>query len=249
MPKTALFAEEPDLEALFAEAVNEISRQADEADFDVDYGFQQEWDEGEEDADEDVDLELEATKSLFDSINEFSGAEENIERFCLPLFAKAQSDYAVSYVLDSIKKRPSMMQIYAVYLGKFVANDKILQKKLLELLKDNLMFDWQRMWILATLTQVDTANDASVKVAASILADGTRHDALRAVCANYVGKFGDHGRRKALFGIYSSVSEYVQLAIYFSSRGWPTVERKNARSSWGSNGPLHQLMSAGLTSM
>jgi hypothetical protein len=42
MPKSALITEEPDLEALFTEAVEEIAGQVEDDDFDVDYGFQSE---------------------------------------------------------------------------------------------------------------------------------------------------------------------------------------------------------------
>ena len=63
MPKAALITEEPDLEALFADAVAEISAQVDDSDFDADYGFQSEWDEDEESGEE---LELKATKLLFE---------------------------------------------------------------------------------------------------------------------------------------------------------------------------------------
>jgi hypothetical protein len=55
MPKAALRSEEPDLESLFAAAIDEITPQTEDEDFYSDYGFQSEWDEGEEDGeDEDV---------------------------------------------------------------------------------------------------------------------------------------------------------------------------------------------------
>jgi hypothetical protein len=76
----------------------------------------------------------------------------------------------------------------------------------------------------------------------SLLVDANRHDALRAAVAMFVGKYGDHDRRKALFGIYKT-------AIYFSSQSWPAVERKNARDSWGGHGQLHKLMSKGLAAL
>jgi hypothetical protein len=110
MPKSSLITEEPDLESLFADAVNEIAEQIDDDDFDADYGFQSEWNEEEEDEES---LELKATTVLFDSISEYPGQEENIERFCLPLFSKTGSDYALAHVLDAFKKRPVMSQIYA----------------------------------------------------------------------------------------------------------------------------------------
>jgi len=105
------------------------------------------------------------------------------------------------------------------------------------------------MWIVAALSQGSSAEDKYVKVAMSILGDGSRHDALRAVAALYVGRFGDHARRKGLFAVYGTVSEYVQLAIYYSSHGWPKAERLNAKSAWGGHSSLHKLMSEGLKSV
>ena len=142
-----------------------------------------------------------------------------------------------------------MSQIYSAYLGKFVKDDANVSASLVEVLKDQTLFDWQKQWIIATLMQSGQADNAAVKVVMSLLNDANRHDALRAVAAMFVGRFGDHDRRKALFEIYKSVSEYVQLAIYFSSRSWPSVERKNARDSWGGHSEVHKLMSKGLAGL
>jgi hypothetical protein len=241
IPKSALMTEEPDLEALFADAVAEISDQVNDDDFDADYGFQSEWDE---EIDKE-DLELQATMVLFDSLSEYPGHEESIERFCLPLFSKAGSNYAIEHVLDAFKKRPSMSQIYASYLAKFLEMDGV-HEFLLDLLKEEALFDWQKMWVLAALSQAATASDTTVKVALDLLRNANRHDALRAVAAIYVGRFGDHTRRRALISIYASVSSYIHAAIYFSSRGWPSVERSNARASWGGHGVLQNMLTAAM---
>jgi hypothetical protein len=248
MPKSALITEEPDLNALFADAVQEIASQVDDEDFDADYGFQADWDDVDEEANDDDDsddLELAATKLLFDSIKEYPGQEENIERFCLPLFSKVGSDHAVAHVLECFDKRPAMSQIFASYLAKFLSNNDVLEF-LVGLLSNKTIVDWQKLWVLAALSQVKEADDAHVKAANSILRDGNRHEALRAVAAIYVGRFGDHSRRKALVAYYSSVSPYIQAAIYFSTRGWPGIERSNAKTSWGSQNPLNVLLTAGM---
>jgi hypothetical protein len=138
-----------------------------------------------------------------------------------------------------------MSQIYASYLAKFLDNDEV-REFLVELLADKSFVDWQKLWVLAALSQVAPADDESIKVAMAILKDGGRHEALRAVAAIYVGRFGDHQRRKALVSYYSSVSSYVQAAIYFSTRGWPGTERSNAKASWGSQNPLNVLLTAGM---
>jgi hypothetical protein len=242
IPATALITEEPDLEALFDDAVAEIADQVDEEDFDADYGFQSEW---EEEAEDDEELELKATTILFDSINSYPGHEENIERFCLPLFSKAGSDYAVAHVIDSFKKRPSMSQIYASYLAKFLGLNGV-RGFLVGLLKDSSLTDWQRMWVLAALSQADDAPDAEVRVVWELLRDATRHDALRAVAAVFVGRFGDNTRRVGLTSIYPSVSNYVQAAIYYSSRYWPGAERPNAKATWGGHSPLHNLLTVAM---
>ncbi len=238
MPKSALRTEEPDLESLFTAAVAEIAGQIDEEDFDADYGFQSEWDEEEPDAE---DLELQATTVLFDSLTQYIGQEENIERFCLPLFSKAGSDYALDHVLDSFKKRPAMTQIYASYVAKFLDQEGV-RDALWALLKDGSLTDWQKMWILAALSQADDHEDAAVKTAVFLLQDATRHEALRAVAAIFVGRFGDHARRKTLINTFPSVSHYIQAAIYFSSRRWPAAERSTAKASWGRHNALNSLI-------
>jgi hypothetical protein len=243
LPKSALITEEPDLETLFEDAVDEISNQVEGTDFGASYGFQSEWQDEET---EEEELELRATTILFDSLSRYPGHEENIERFCLPLFSKAGSDYAVQHVLESFKKRPSMSQIYASYLARFLDEDGVRQF-LLKLLNDPSLFDWQRMWVLGALSQAETSDDGAVRIALNVLRDANRHDALRAVAAIYVGRFGDHTRRKSLISSYPSVSNYVQAAIYFSSRLWSGVERANAKASWSRHGLLHDLLGAGMS--
>lgn len=102
------------------------------------------------------------------------------------------------------------------------------------------------MWTLATLLQLPKAGDEAVKVATSILKDGDRHEALRAVAAIFIGRFGDHSRRKALAAHYGSVTPHVQAAIYYSSRNWPGVERSNAKATWVSHGTLNSLLTVAL---
>ena len=248
MPKAALNTEEPDLEALFEEAVREISDQIDDEDFDVDYGFQSEWEDEDEDAEgdresdgPDQNLELEATMVLFDAIADHPGHEETIERFCLPLFAKAESDYAVAHVLEAFAKRPSMTQIYVSYLSKFLPDPEVYDF-LCERLEDRSLADWQIMWILAALITHAPLDDAPIKTALSLLRNGSVHEATRATAAIYVGRYGDAARRRTLVGIYGNLSPYVQAAIYFSSRFWPIVERRNAKAQWGALSPLNELL-------
>jgi hypothetical protein len=239
MPKAALVTEEPDLEQLFANAFDEVAAQVEDDGFSTDYGFQSEWEEDEDKPDQ-ADLELEATKVLFDSISDYPGNEENIERFCLPLFAAAGSDHAVDHVNSSFKKRPSMTQIYSAYLAGFLTDP--VQSLMLSTLQEKSLFDWQKMWLLAGLAQGKSGGDAAVKAALDLAKSAESHDALRAVAAIYVGRFGDHARRTALRSLYASVSNYVQAAIFYSSQKWPSAERATAKASWSGHGVLHDLL-------
>jgi len=247
IPKNLLHTMEPDLEALFQAAVDEIAGQVDDEEFDADYGFQAEWEvddeaDGDEENEEEASpIELEATISLFDAIDQYPGQEENVERFCLPLFSKAASDHAVDHVIDAFRRRPAMAQIYSSYLAKFLYDDE-LREFVGELAGDKALADWQRMWVIAALMQAPNPTDGEVKLALDIARDGTRHDALRAVAAYFVGRFGDHARRTTLRATYPQVSNYVQAAVYASSRFWPGVERSNAKATWAGHGQLHSLL-------
>ncbi len=248
MPKNVLHAMEPDLDSLFQAAVEEIAAQIDDEDFDADYGFQSEWEseddedgEGSEEDEEATPIELAATISLFNSLDQYPGQEENVERFCLPLFSKAGSDHAVDHVKDAFRKRPAMAQIYSSYLAKFLY-DSDLRAFVGSLVADAALADWQKMWTVAALMQAPDPTDDEVKIVLDIARDGTRHDALRAVAAYFVGRFGDHARRQSLRALYPQVSNYVQVAIYATSRFWQGVERANAKATWAGHGPLHSLL-------
>ena len=249
IPKGAMHTEEPDLEALFANAIEEIADQFEGADFDTDYGFQADWDDGDNDEGELPEgeatdaMELEATKLLFDSIGDYPGHEENIERFCLPLFAKAKSDYAIPHVIEAFKRRPSMSQIYCAYLAKFLVEENVYEF-LVDALADSSLYDWQAMWVLASLALRTPESDDPIKIALKIVKDGSKHDAVRAAAAIYVGRHGDAARRTALRGEYAKVGGYVQAAIFFIAKYWPHPENANAMATWGGQPGLVQLIKA-----
>ena len=134
-----------------------------------------------------------------------------------------------------------MTQIYASYVAKFLDENGV-KKTLWSLLKDSSLVDWQKMWILAALSQSNDHQDSGVKIALSLFQDAHRHEAVRAVAAIFVGRFGDHARRKALSAAYAAVTPYIQTAIYFSSRRWPSAERNTAKGSWGSHSTLNALI-------
>jgi hypothetical protein len=67
------------------------------------------------------------------------------------------------------------------------------------------------------------------------------------VAAIFVGRFGDHARRTALLAAYTAASQYIQAAIYFSSRKWPSSERSTAKNNWGSHHKLNLLLTKAIS--
>ncbi len=253
LPKNLLVTEEPDLEKLFDEAIREISAQTKDEQFSDDYGFQMDWeddegfdDDNDSDEDEDVpaDVELRATEILFDAIASYPGHEESIERFCIPIFQRVKSDYAINHVMIFFDDKPSMTQIYASYLASFIERREVMSFLSREL-DDSGYSDWQCIWILAALLQSFDVDAEAIRVAYTILVDANRHEGLRAVAAIFVGKFGDFARRRSLITVYPTVSEYIKAAIYFSTMYWGAVGKRNARASWGAQGLLNRFITDG----
>jgi hypothetical protein len=242
LPKNLLITEEPDLEELFRDAIEEVRQKLSEDAMVEDYGFQREFDEdsAEEEKEDTEYIELKATEALFSEIGRFKGNEEKIERFCLPLFAKARSKHAVAHVLPLLSQYPAMSQLYCAYLVKFVDDTEITKAIEATLLADHRMFDWQRMWMVATLIPAKAGSDELVKACLDVTRSSQYHEALRAICAIYVAKFGSFQRRQALFSEYGSLGyPYIQTAVLYGARFAPAIEKRNAIASWGPHSELH----------
>ena len=243
----SLIMEEPDLEKLFSDAVDELR----DEDIDSDYGFQSEWDD-EDDTDEDqrADIELGATISLFDSIDDFPAHVEKIERFYLPLFAAAESDHAVGHVISAFAQRPAMSQIYCSYLSPFLEDKSVRDSLRCLLTNTEVYYDWQRMWILAALMTPATSEDDIVSAALRIYRDGQRHEALRAVAAIFVAKHGTFIRQKELFDAYGiSGSPYLQTSVLYGARYFQKDMRKAGIKSWASQSSTHLLVAKAIESL
>ena len=176
--------------------------------------------------------------------------DEKIERFCLPLFSAAGSDYAVGYVMKNFKVYPAMSQIYSNYLARFLG-DRAVYERLGELLVDEAVyFDWQKMWILAALLSAEQADDNLVLTALRIFRDGYSHEALRAVAAIFVAKHGAFTRKKELADSYGqSGSQYIQTAVLYGARYMNSEMRRTSLKSWGGHSAAHRLVAASISQL
>jgi hypothetical protein len=247
----SLTMEEPDLERLFNDAFEErLEQLEDEEELDADYGFQSEWDEDESEERRKTKAELHATEVLFDSIDEFPLHIEKIERFCLPLFAGARSDYALDYVLENFAARPAMTQIYCAYLAKFSDEQEIAGTLEQMLTNDLLLYDWQQMWVFAALMRWDKAPEDVTKIALRTFKDGTRHEALRAVAAVVAAKHGSFPRQKELADSYGNTgSTYLQTALLYATRYFQRELRRAAVKSWSAHTATHALVAESIADL
>ena len=84
-------------------------------------------------------------------------------------------------------------------MNQFVSqNDEVRDFLKTVLLEDVMYFDWQRMWVLATLLHSDEGSDEVVRRTLDLVRRSSCHDTLRAVAAIIVGKFGSYARRRSL---------------------------------------------------
>jgi hypothetical protein len=194
--------------------------------------------------------ELHATEVLFDSSNEFPAHIEKIERFCLPLFAAARSDYAIEYVIENFATRPAMTQIYCAYLAKFSDEAKIEDALQHSLTNSLLLYDWQRMWVFAALMRWGKVGDDVIRLALRTYNDGARHEALRAVAGIVAAKHGTFTRQKELFDSYGATgSTYLQTAILYATRYFQRDLRRTAVKSWSAHTETHRLVAESIADL
>lgn len=238
--------EETALDRMFDEARREFEAE-EEAEFDNIYGFAVEWTspETQEELEENgEDIEIKAVKSLFGERKRKPYDLERIDKFCLPILAAAKSDMAVDVSLKGIIARPHMAQIYCRYLAACVGHDLTLVQNLSKLLlAPILLYDSQRMWILACLLQSRLSDLSGVKDSLTILRTDAFSETVRALAAIYVGSHGTPAQRRILKMRYSDEgSPYVRGAILYASRYFPKNERDACLTSWGGHTQTNMLI-------
>ena len=193
-------------------------------------------------------FEIEGLKALFESIPEYPSSEEQIERFCLPLFAAAGSDYAVDYVIEHFADKPSMAQLYCSYLEKFIRGRPDISRALADNLRsERIIFDWQRMWLLAALASSEALSDDIVKASQDVALAGVFHDTVRASAILLIAKHGSYSRRKVIIDSYSNLSSpYLQSSLLYSARYFPANDRRNAQTNWSAHSELNRLVAIAL---
>lgn len=223
-----LLTSDPDLDALFDAAITEVQAQyaAGAEDILTDYGFQSIWSEEDGEID-DEEIELKATELLFDQIPKYIENTEEIERFCLPLFASFGSRYAVEHVIAKLDNSPSMSQIYFSYLSVFLEDDDVKNRVCDTFINRKLTFDWEYLWNIGAIIQMAKVNDVVVASLIKVCTEDV-DDSVKALALIAAAKLGDVDRQKAVVDAITKFhSIYVRGAILFASRYMHKALRKN----------------------
>lgn len=209
------------------------------------YGFEVEW-EDEDDDDEDEDdggLGNAAVERLMDSIDDYPNQEDQIEKFCLPILRSAQSSSAVEHVLGNLKEKPQQTRLYFSYISTFVRTDQYVVDALEELVADDTVSDYQRMFLLAALLRAKTVARATVNSALQWLQNRTVAKETRAIAAIFAAKHGVAQQKRTVRTSYEDEpSDYVRSAILYSSKYLTVVEKKTCKRAWGGHNAINTLI-------
>lgn len=247
-----LIKEETKIDKLFDEAKTEIWNELSRQDlyfstgsfiyYDEEFG-EMEIDLPDESEHEEI-IDFEGTKLLFNNFDVSSEIRTNIDKFCLKAFSASHDDYAIDYVLEQFPKNMHLSQIYSTYLSVFIKNNPELSLNIQKLLLNkNIYYEYQYLWIYAALYSSNSVGKRTLTFALKQLQNLNYNEALRALCAIIIGKFGDMSHRRILKKHYQSEpSDYVKSAILFSSKNFPGNERDTCYSAWSGHNESNALI-------
>lgn len=246
MPADEVIQEETAIDRLFDEIREEIE---DDETYEraSPYGFEVEWEDDEEEAADDEedegDLESAAVERLIQNIRDYPNQKDQIERFCLPILRSAQSDSAVAYVLENLKEKPHQTRLYFSYISTFVRTNQDVVDALEELVADDAVSDYQRMFLLAALLRAKAVTRATVNTALQWLQNRTVAKETRAMAAILAAKHGAPQQKRTVRTSYEDEpSDYVRSAILFSSKYLTTVEKNTCKRAWGGHSVINTLI-------
>jgi hypothetical protein len=215
------------------------------------YGFDAEWEEDELDSIEDDGKEKDdglvlrnaAVERLMDQIGEYPNQQDQIEKFCLPILRSAQSDKAVQHVLKHLKEKPHQTRLYFSYISSFVRVNEDVADALQDLVADETVSNYQRMFLLAALLRATDVSRATVNTALHWLQNRTVAQETRAMAAIFAAKHGVAQQKRAVRTSYEDEpADYVRSAILFASKYLTTVEKRTCKRAWGGHSTINTLI-------
>ncbi len=244
-----ILREETEFDRLFDE-INDMLNGVLEEDsevFSVDYGFQVELDEeavNEEDYTEIEGFRLDLIKELYSRKEEAKWQRDNIVRFCLPLFAKAHSDYPLDGIKDEITNYAHLAKHYCSYLATIERNNNVITQTIENtILSNELVYDYQLLWLFSSLLYRAGVSNKLLDRAVQVFENRQIHETIRAICAILISKVGSGIQKRTLRDEYQNEpSVFVRSAILFGTRYISSEERTACRGAWGGHSELNSLI-------
>ncbi|MCK4636750.1 MAG: RNA-directed DNA polymerase [Methanomicrobia archaeon] len=193
---------------------------------------------------EEEDFDIEIVEKLYSKRKSAKFQYDKIITFCLPLLARFKSKIAISDSIRDIINEPHLTRTYCGYLASLINDYKEISKKIISIaLCGELLYEWQYMWIYATLLYRETVSEDIIDFALKQLQIKNTSEALRAICALLIGRFGTASHKNILRKEYQNDdSEYVRAAILYSASFFPSGQRNSCFRAWGHHSPINTLV-------
>ncbi|GAA4715541.1 RNA-directed DNA polymerase [Sphingomonas lutea] len=245
LPKR-LLRDETELDKAFARAkaeAEELLTDYEEVEVEGDYGSES-YIETVETVPDQEEVELAATHEIFDRLEEFKGDErDRAEAFCLAFFRRASDPAALDYVLSRWARSPDKAKEYALYLNRFVADEKHrpkIDKAFVDAAEQMLDFQWA--WAALIARRMTKVSGELLALAAKYQSDGDRHEVVRSLLTYIVCRQGSPARKKAIRDGYAGAPLLVQLATLHASGDFTSAEQAGLLTTAEAHGELQGLM-------
>lgn len=190
------------------------------------------------------EVDLEATKEVFDKLDDFSGEERHrAESFCLSFFRRANDPLAIPYVAKRWGRNPDRAREYALYLNRFASDkkhSKIIDKMILD--SADVMIDYQWAWAAFVMRRMASVSADLLTVAFELLKDAGQSDVVRSLLVYPVCAHASAPRKKHLRDHYGNSPLLVQLAVIHCGNHFTAGERNALMKTAQGHGELQALM-------
>jgi hypothetical protein len=241
-----LLRDETELDKVLAKAKAEAEEELtdyEEVEIEGDYDTES-YIETIETAPDQEEIELAATREIFENLEEFKGDErDRAEAFCLAFLRRASDPIALEYVLNRWGRNPDKAKEYALYLNRFVADEKHrpkIDKAMVEAAEQMLDFQWA--WAALIARRMKNVSADLLTIAAKYQADGDRHEVVRSLLTYIVCTHGSAARKKAVRDAYGGAPLLVQLATLHTSDQFTAAEQSALLKTAEAHGELQGLM-------
>lgn len=193
---------------------------------------------------DDEEVDLEATKEVFDKLDDFSGEERHrAESFCLNFFRKANDPTAIPYVTKRWGRNPDRAREYALYLNRFAADPKhvdAIDKMIVA--NASGMIEYQWCWAANTMRRMAKMSPELLTLAVENLKKPSQSEVVRSLLVYPVCAHGSAPRKKDVRDSYSTSQLLVQLAIIHCCKYFTAGERNALMNTAQAHGELQALM-------